>query len=186
MISTIRRTPIARAAAMLLIAVGLFAMSPAVAGAAPAVPECEVGNYATTMTLSANPPQGFSGDTIAIEGTGYPGSCELSVFVDGVQIGRVVTTPEGTFTIDWKIPPGAKPGPVTISTSVGGVTKTAIVDVRIKVAGTPTTVAPRTPGTTTLPRTGSDVLPLVAGGVALLVIGSLVILSSRKRSAHQI
>lgn len=185
MISTIRRTPIARAAALLLIALGLFAISPAVAGAAPVVPECEVGSYATTMTLTANPPRGYEGDTIAIVGSGYPGSCELSVFVDGTQIGRVVTTPEGTFSIDWKIPPGAKPGPVTISTSVGGVTKTAIVDVLTRVI-TPTTVAPLTPGTTTLPRTGSDVLPLVAGGVALLVIGSLVILSSRKRSTNQI
>lgn len=185
MITTIRRMPLVRVAAMLLIALGAFAISPAVAGAVPAVPECALGNYATTMTLTANPPRGMVGDTIAIKGTGYPGSCELSVFVDGTQIGRVTTTPDGTFSIDWKIPPGTKPGNVTISTSVGGVTKSAIVDV-ITVVATPTTVAPTTPGTSTLPRTGSDVLPLVAGGVALLVLGSLVILSSRKRSAHQV
>ncbi len=182
--------PLSRALIAALFAVGFLAAVPSVAGAASgakSAPMCIAdGNYAGTMTLTVNPPQARPGDSVTIVGSGYPPNCELTVYVDGKAIGNVVTDANGGFTLRWTIPAGANAGDLDITTSVSDIVKHA--NLRVIVDGQNVVPAPRPtpPSTTEIPRTGSDVLPLLAGGVALMVLGSLVVLSTRKRSAHQI
>lgn len=174
--------PLSRVLIAALIAVGLFAAAPSIANAAPAAPQCVAsGDYASSMNLSVDPPKAKAGDSVTIIGSGYPPNCELTVYVDGKAIGTVVTDGNGGFRLPWKIPAGTKLGDLDITTSVSDIVKHA----KLEVIGSTTPAPPTTPGTE-LPRTGSDVLPLLAGGVALLVLGSLVVLSTRKRSASQI
>lgn len=183
MSSVIRRTPIVRAVAILAIALGLFAATPATAGAAPA---CVLdGNYAASMQLSVNPATTTAGSTVQIVGTGYPKNCELTVYVEGQSIGTVVTDGNGTFTKPYVVPPGTPASQLTITTNIGGSVETAVLQV-VTSATTTTVVTTPTSQGSNLPVTGSRVLPFLAGGVALLVIGSLVVISSRKRNARQI
>lgn len=183
MMTTAVAKPLSRAVLAAVIAIGLFAAVPSVANAAPAAAQCVAsGDYASSMNLTVDPPRAHVGETVDIKGTGYPPNCELTIYVDGKAVGTVVTDPDGSFTLPWTIPAGTALGNVDITTSVSDIVKHANLEV---IGSTTTTVAPTTPGTE-LPRTGSDVLPLLAGGVALLVLGSLVVLSTRKRSADQI
>ena len=195
MISKFQQIPAVRILGALLLMIGLSFAGPAVAGAAPsALPKCATSTYSSNMVLKANPTTVNPGGTIIISGEGYPPSCNLEIFVDGNSVGFVDTTPAGTFDgFQYKVPADRKPGEIVITTVVGGATATAMVKV-VTPGTTPAPVA-TTPGTATapptgsaapLPATGSNVLPLVAGGVALLVIGSLVVLSSRKRSTQSV
>ncbi len=178
MSSMIRRFPMYRAVAVLALALGLFAVAPASAGAAA---RCVAGgDYAGTMQLGVNPTTTTAGSQVTITGTGYPKNCELTVYVDGEAIGVATTDGNGTFSLPWTVPPGTPVSQLEITTNIGGMTETAILDVVATTATT--TVAPVTPGGSSLPATGSKLLPLLAGGVAILVLGSLGVLSTRKRT----
>jgi LPXTG-motif cell wall-anchored protein len=183
MSSAIRRIPILRAVAVLAIAFGLFAATPVSAGAATA---CVLGNdYASTMQLTVNPPTTTPGSTVVITGTGYPKNCELEVFVDGESIGTAVTDGNGTFHLNYQVPAGTPASQLTITTNIGGSVETAVLQV-VTSQTTTTVVTSPGQGSSNLPTTGSQVLPFLAGGVALLVLGSLVVLSTRKRNTRQI
>ena len=183
MSSAIRRIPILRAVAVLAIAFGLFAATPVSAGAATAcVPG---GDYGTTMQLSVSPTTTTAGSTVIITGTGYPKNCELEVFVDGKSIGTVVTDGNGTFHLPYVVPAGTPPSELVITTNIGGSVETAVLQI-VASASTTTVVTPPAQGSSNLPTTGSQVLPFLAGGVGLLVLGSLVVLSTRKRNTRQI
>lgn len=133
------------------------------------------------MQLTANPPTTTPGSTVVITGTGYPKNCELTVYVDGQSIGTTTTDSNGTFHINWNVPPDAKLGSHVISTNVSDIQKTANVQVVSSTSGTGGGASTGGQGSTSLPATGSDVMPFVAGGVALLVLGSLLVLGTRKR-----
>lgn len=183
MSSAIRRIPILRAVAVLAIAFGLFAATPVSAGAATA---CVLGgDYGNTMQLSVSPTTTTPGSTVIITGTGYPKDCELEVFVDGKSIGTVVTDGNGTFHLPYTVPVGTPPSELVITTNIGGSVETAILQI-VNSATTTTVVTSPGQGSSNLPTTGSQVLPFLAGGVGLLVLGSLVVLSTRKRNTHQI
>lgn len=183
MSSAIRSNPIIRVVAVLAIAFGLFAATPVSAGAATA---CTLGSdYAATMQLTVNPSTTTPGSTVQITGTGYPTNCELEVFVDGNSIGFAQTDGSGTFTKPYLVPAGTPSSQLTITTNIGGSVETAVLEV-VTSATTTTVVTPVGQGSSNLPTTGSQVLPFLAGGVALLVLGSLVVLSTRKRNARQI
>ena len=178
MSSIIRRFPMYRAVAVLALALGIFAVAPASAGAAA---PCVAGtDYASTMQLGVTPTTTTAGSSVTITGTGYPKNCDLTVYVDGKSIGVVTTDGNGTFSLPWTVPPGTPVSQLNITTNIGGMTETAVLKVVATTATT--TVAPVTPGGSSLPVTGSKLLPLLAGGVAILVLGSLGVLSSRKRT----
>lgn len=183
MTSSIRRNPIVRAVAVLALALGLFAAVPATSGAANA---CVVDpDYANTMQLTANPATVQPGGTVTLHGTGYPSDCVLAVSIGacpaGTTIGSVTTDGQGTFSLNWAVPTDQKAGPVVFCTNVSNITVTA----NVTVASTSATIPPTSGGgqASALPKTGSQVMPFIGGGVLLLVVGSLLVLSSRKRSA---
>ena len=184
MTSKIRRNPIVRAVAVLALALGLFATVPATSGAAEACVFSD--NYGPTMQLATNPSTVAPGGTVTITGSGFPADCILGISVGSCgaagHIGDVTTDDNGNFTIDWAVPADQPLGDVVVCTTVGTVQVTANVTVASKTVGT-TVPSTSGGGSGTLPATGSQVLPFVAGGVILLVLGSLLVLSSRKRNA---
>lgn len=184
MTSTIRRNPIIRAVAVLALALGLFATVPATSGAAEA---CVLGDYGNTMQLTADPATVNPGDTVTIGGSGFPPDCILGISVGSCDaagaIGDVTTDLDGNFTIDWVVPAGQTPGDVLICTTVGTVEVTANVTVASQITTTLPSKGEGEGAAGRHPDTGSQVLPFVAGGVVLLVVGSLLVLSSRKRNA---
>ncbi len=178
MSSIIRRIPMYRAVAVLALALGVFAVAPTSAGA---LTRCVAGSdYAGSMQLGVTPTTTTAGSSVTITGTGYPKNCELTVYVDGESIGVANTDGNGTFSLPWTVPPGTPVTQLEITTNIGGITETAILNVVATTATT--TVSPVPPGSSSLPATGSKLLPLLAGGVAILVLGSLGVLSSRKRT----
>lgn len=200
MTRSLRRNPIIRAVAVLALALGFFAVAPGAVGAADGDDPCTFDSdaadaYAASMHLSADPTTVRPGETTVITGTGYPGECDVEVFVDGASIGWATTDTDGTFRIDWVVPADQAAGPVVISTNVNSIEVTTDVTVVTEDGTGPgTTIAPTdtTPGTGTqsggggtgiLPKTGSQILPFLGVGVALLVLGSVLVLANRKRSA---
>lgn len=186
MTSKIRRNPIIRVVAVLALALGLFATVPATSGAAEA---CVLSEYGNTMQLATTPTTTNPGSTVTIAGSGFPADCILGISVGSCgaagHIGDVTTDDNGNFTIDWAVPADQKPGDVLICTTIGSVEVTANVTVASQTVDTttPPSSAGGQGGSGALPATGSQVLPFVAGGVFLLVVGSLLVLSTRKRNA---
>lgn len=187
MTSQIRRNPILRAVALVALAFGLIAAVPATAGAQEACVLTD--DYGATMQLTANPSEVNPGDTVVISGSGFPGDCILGISVGSCAasdaIGEVVTDVDGNFSIDWTVPADQDPGEVLICTTVGSVEVTAEVTVASLKPQPPTDggAGAGAGGVAAHPDTGAEVMPFIAGGVALLVIGSLLVLSSRKRNA---
>lgn len=186
MISTIRRNPIIRVVAVLALALGMFAVAPAASGAAEA---CVIGEYGNSMQLTADPTTVRPGDTVTIDGSGFPADCTLGISVGSCDasdsIGIVTTDENGNFTIDWVVPANQKPGDVLICTTISSVEVTASVTVASTSATTVPAATGGQGGSGVLPKTGSQILPFLGGGVILLVVGSLLVLSSRKRkTAH--
>ena len=200
--SSIRHNPVTRVLSLVLLCAGLLVAVPSVAGAAQAADACTPGSYASSMVLTVNPTTATAGAPVTIAGTGYPPNSTVTLTYTVVTdttvqtITTVTTNASGAFSYNWTVPAGTTASQLNVTSSACGTTKTTIL--AITVAKTTTTVAAPAAGTggaaagtggvaagtTALPTTGSDVLPLVAGGVALLVIGSLVVLSSRKRAQH--
>ena len=191
--SSIRHNPVTRVLSLVLLCAGLLVAIPSVAGAAQtADASCpgDPSSYASTMNLAVSPSTAGPGDPVSISGKGYPANVSVTLtYTVGttptvLPLGTATTDATGNFTFPWTVPAGTTASELHIISSACGITKTTIL--AISVSRKPVTTTPHTgpAGTTPLPTTGSDVLPLVAGGVALLVIGSLVVLSSRKRAQH--
>lgn len=188
MTSSIRRNPILRAVAVLALALGIFAAVPATSGAAEACVAPD--GYGTVKpSLSANPSTVAPGGTTTITGSGFPPDCTLGISIgacgaSGTSLGEVTTDADGGFTIPWAVPADQKPGEVLVCTSLGTIDVTTNVTVASTQVTTPGTGGTGgSQGSGALPATGSQVMPFVAGGVLLLVIGSLLVLSTRKRHA---
>lgn len=202
--SSIRNNPITRVLSLVLLCAGLLVAIPSVAGAAQTADAAcppDSSSYASTMVLTVSPSTASAGEPVTISGTGYPPNSTVTLtYTVGTSttvqtIGTAKVNSTGAFSFPWTVPAGTTAGELHISSSACSISKTTILSITVSKtttttpgAVTPTPTAgpagPSHAGTAPLPVTGSDVLPLVAGGVALLVIGSLVVLSSRKRAQH--
>lgn len=110
----------------------LLVGSAAAAGTAGAqtAPVCDVTDkYAGTVTLEVNVAEVSPGETITITGSGFPPGCEVTLTVDGVVIGSVVTDAAGNFSFGHTL--GANiSGAVTIGATAGSFTRTITVPVK--------------------------------------------------------
>lgn len=138
------------------------------AASAQQYPPADEGQQISDTTL-------MPGQPFTVSGGGFKPNTEVTVTFDATVLGRVLTRPDGTFSITVTTPADASPGRHTI-TSTGTAPDGSIRRLTsiVTVLGT---VATRGP----LPRTGASVLPLAAGGTALIGIGSAAVAGARRR-----
>ncbi|GIU83671.1 MAG: hypothetical protein KatS3mg008_0446 [Acidimicrobiales bacterium] len=151
-------------------------------GAAPvaAQAECDVQalDYAQNPVLRISPTDVSPGDTVTIEGSGFPPGVVVPVRMNDDVIGRFSTDDAGSFTTEFVIPLGTPTGPVTFSADCGGeilASTTIRVGVAIPVGGTP-------PPGGELPATGSDTTGVLTRvGLALVAVGAIIAAFTRRR-----
>ncbi|MCC5953470.1 MAG: LPXTG cell wall anchor domain-containing protein [Acidimicrobiia bacterium] len=133
------------------------------------------------------------GETITLEGSGFPPNCTLEIIVDGGVVGTVVTDGTGSFSTGVTLGSTIS-GTVTVGVQAGDFVRT----ITLQVEGAPVTTTTAAPTTTTaavtpaqplrpaatgpLPITGGDSSAFLAAGVALVVLGGLTVLAVRRRN----
>lgn len=140
------------------------------------------GPDAGDPTIIAGPPTVTPGDTVDVDGSGFPPNTDVTVTPtdsDGDVVGELVvrTDGDGSFSGSFVVPVGTAIGPLTIVADDGnGSASTAT----IQVVAVGSDTAQVSPGATGLPNTGT---PVGAGAVllalALLVTGAAVVIAGR-------
>ncbi len=128
----------------------------------------------TDPGIDVTPDEAAPGDTVTVEGDGFPANTDVTVtFTDsaGNVVGtvEVTTDDDGAFTTDFVIPDGTAAGELAINASDG----TNEADAAI------TITAAQKPGASVLPRTGAEMF-LYSIVALLAIIGGMGMISVRK------
>ena len=115
------------------------------------------------------------GDTVNVSGTGWPADAEVTIFVDGDDVGTATANGDGDWTFEYTVPDDAT-GDQEITAD--GCAEGA------EVAGTTISVEPAAgPAPADLPRTGSNTTePLVRTGAVLIAAGAVLVYAMRRRN----
>jgi LPXTG-motif cell wall-anchored protein len=150
-----------------------------VASAAP----CSIeSGYEGGISIGTNAVNGTvtPGQTITVNGTGFPPGCDVVILVNGSSVATVTTDAAGSFSTGVTLGSSIS-GTVTIGAQAGSFVRT--VTLTVATGATPTSAPPTTVAPTPLPRTGSDsTMRLTGMGLALVAAGGLALVTARRRT----
>lgn len=155
-----------------------LAAAPALAQYPPAAPSLAVS--ATVVT---------PGDPLTVSGSGWLPASEvtLTFLSSPVVLGTATTDANGAFTTQVTIPADASPGRHTIrATGLGPAGQPRTVDVAITVAGAADRDGVVVIPDRGLPRTGSGALASLVAAGGLLVVGTLAVVTARRRNRTEV
>ncbi len=181
--------------AVTIMIAAVFVLAPAASAGAPDA-EC---NIYSTPVVSADSPVN-PGDSIAVQGSGFPPGADVSISINGTAAGSAVAGAGGSFSTTVTVPDGTPAGSATVTahsaecdetatttTEVLGESGTTPVEpapVVVDNAGATTQVAGATQSSgAALATTGSESGPLIAIAVALTGLGTMLLFAVRRRTS---
>ncbi len=125
------------------------------------------------------PPTTNVGGQITISGQGCDANQEVIFTINGQEIGRTVSGPDGTFSATFNLPPSLGVGQYTIIGTCGNTTMSNVITIE---AGGSSEGAGSGGGGGTLVQTGSGLtVTLVRVGLLLIGAGGLILIATRRR-----
>ncbi len=127
--------------------------------------------YTDGGTIVVSPPTPAAGDVITVAVTGCdPGGGQVTVLIDGVDVGAASVGTDGAFTANFVVPQEAQ-GPVDVEAMCDNGVLGSVITVQVA-------DLPFLEGGAQLPRTGSNsTIALLRVGVGLLGIGALFLIA---------
>ena len=111
------------------------------------------------------------GETVTASGEGFVPGETVVLSIAGVRAGSAAVGADGTFSGQLTVPKAAPLGRTTVLATG----QSQELSASFEVLGAPAT------GSGTLPRTGNELLPAAAGGVLLIGLGTVAVVTTRRR-----
>lgn len=148
------------------------------AGGAHAQTACSIAAaYQGSATFSASVASAAPGSTVVFNGSGWPPNSNISITVNGVNVGTATTNAAGQFSFSYTFP-STSSGTQTVSAGCGAFVLSQSVTMT-----TTNSVTPITTRTGTLPVTGSPAVGIAQVALVILAVGGLLVLVARRRSS---